>query len=453
MTSEEALLWCREYHVRACRKGNRIVLDNVPAGIKVPLGLTKALAAYPGELERLFTSANGVAPAGKDATSHLVKSTSLKVLMQKQFDPRRDFVPGLLVQGVTLFASKAKLGKTWLVLNLALALAYGGHALGKITVERVAVLLLALEDGEQRLQDRFTTLLDDREPPDNLTICTEWPRLDEGGAEQLDSYLMDHPSVKVVFVDTLAKIRPARRKGGDLYAEDYRIGEVLKQVAERHGVAIVLVYHTRKARADDPLDEIRDTVGLTGGVDNCLVMRRERGSADAVLYVSGRDIAEEKGFGLKWDGVAAQWIVVGDAEEFTMSAARRQIIDALAVMPQGLTPTETARKLNKAVSAVKKLMWTMRVEGVLTAIDGKYTFPGNAGNPTECSPLSHEETGLRVGLPSGTRSNRDGIRSDQQILHEVKEKRDDGYPVTTVTDEVPLLFDVETWGWKDVSDG
>ncbi len=453
MTAEEALMWCREYNVRAHREGGKVVLDGVPPGVKVPVHLTKALGAYSGDLDGLLTAPRGGASAQSEPASRTVKGTSLASLMRKQFTPRQEFVLGVIVQGVSLFASKAKLGKTWLILNLALALSCGGYAMGKIKVEKTAVLLLALEDGEQRLQDRFATLLNDHDPPDNLTICTEWPRLDEGGAEQLDVYLTEHPNVKVVFIDTLAKIRPVRRKGGDLYAEDYRIGELLKQVAERHSIAIVLVYHTRKARADDPLDEIRDTMGLTGGVDNCLVLRRERGSADAVLYVAGRDIAEEKGYALKWDSVMAQWTVAGDAEEFTMSTARRQIIDALAVAPDGLTPTEMARKLNKAVSAVKKLMWTMSGEGILTAVDGRYTHIGNAGNPTERPPSSQGQTGLRIGLPDGIPGNREGIRHARQILNEDKEKRDNGYPVTLVTGEASLPFDVKTWGWKEVSDG
>src|SRR5262249_36487301 len=45
-------------------------------------------------------------------------------------------VDGILPDGLTLLAGKPKLGKSWLALNLALAVAGGGFALGSIPVER-----------------------------------------------------------------------------------------------------------------------------------------------------------------------------------------------------------------------------------------------------------------------------------------------------------------------------
>ena len=49
-----------------------------------------------------------------------------------------------------------KIGKSWLAFSVALAVASGGYALGGVTVgEPRPVLLLALEDGDRRLQDRI----------------------------------------------------------------------------------------------------------------------------------------------------------------------------------------------------------------------------------------------------------------------------------------------------------
>jgi len=392
-----------------------------------------------GTVDRL-TALIDAMPAYEPDTTADDGSMTLRELMQREFVPRREFVPGIITEGISLLASKAKIGKTWLVLGTSLALATGGVALGKIHVEKTGVLLLALEDGPQRLQDRFSLLLDDKPAPDGLTIFTEWPRLDAGGAEQLDAFLSAHPDVKTVFVDTLAKIRPARRKGGDLYTEDYHIGEILKVTAEKHRVAIVIVYHTRKASADDPLDEIRDTVGLTGGVDNCLVLRRERGSADAVLYVSGRDIAEEKGYALKWDAVTTQWTVAGDASEYAASTARKQVLDALDGAPNGLTPTETARKLGKPLSAVKKLMWTMSNDGTLAVTDGRYQKRGNPGNrvthreKTLATQANPKDPTVTLGLPNVALSNPKSNRADGDEANNNKENAVNGYPVTGVTD-------------------
>jgi len=434
MTAQEALLWCKEYGVTARRVDGAVTLSAPPQGVKVPSGLIDALKKYDGDLEAITTG---------DAAQIVrePQGMSLKELMQCEFTPRREFVPGIIVQGVTLLASKAKIGKTWLTLNTGLALATGGRAFGKIEVEKVGVLILSLEDGPQRLQDRFALLLEETKPPDGLYISTEWPRLGAGGEEKLDNYLRDHPDVKVIFIDTLAKIRPARRKGGDLYQEDYHIGEVLKAISEKHGVAIVVIYHTRKASADDPLDEIRDTMGLTGGVDNCLVLRRARGQADAELFVSGRDIAEEKGYALTWDKITTQWIIAGDASEYAVSTARKQVLDALVDAPNGLTPTQVARKLNKPLSAVNKLMWTMSKDGTLMVTDRRYKKRGKDGKEVRMSQGTLAEQGkpdtniLTSSLPDLKPGKDESKKVEGQKGSDSKENDHNSYFLTDLTDD------------------
>src|SRR6476619_1531684 len=67
-------------------------------------------------------------------------------------------VPGLIPEGLTLFVGAPKRGKSWLILDVALAVASGGRALGAIDVERGRTLYLALEDSERRLQGRIRHL-------------------------------------------------------------------------------------------------------------------------------------------------------------------------------------------------------------------------------------------------------------------------------------------------------
>ncbi len=63
-------------------------------------------------------------------------------------------VPGLLPAGLCIFAGKQKAGKSWLALQIAQAVATGGHVLGQ-QIERGPILYLALEDIPRRLQDRM----------------------------------------------------------------------------------------------------------------------------------------------------------------------------------------------------------------------------------------------------------------------------------------------------------
>ena len=126
-----------------------------------------------------------------------------------------------------------------------------------------------------------------------MHIATEWPRLDEGGVEVLEDWLRDHPDARLIVIDTLAKVRP-RIKGQNIYQEDYAALEELLSLAAEHSVAIIVVHHLRKMGADDPLDEISGSTGLSGEVDEALILKRERGRADAFLHVTGREIEEER---------------------------------------------------------------------------------------------------------------------------------------------------------------
>jgi RecA-family ATPase len=64
-----------------------------------------------------------------------------------------------MTEGLTILAGKGKIGKSWLALGIAIAVASGGYALGSIKVEQGDVLYLALEDNERRLQKRLRQLV------------------------------------------------------------------------------------------------------------------------------------------------------------------------------------------------------------------------------------------------------------------------------------------------------
>ena len=108
-------------------------------------------------------------------------------LMREELPPVRWAVPGILPEGLSLLAGKPKLGKSWLALGLAVAKASGGLALGKIPVDRGGVLYLALEDNRRRLQNRLRKVLGGDAAPEGLHIATEWARVDEGGADALET--------------------------------------------------------------------------------------------------------------------------------------------------------------------------------------------------------------------------------------------------------------------------
>ena len=311
---------------------------------------------------------------------------SARSLMAKDIPPVRWVVPGLIPEGVTLLAGKPKLGKSWMALGFCVAVASGGRALGKTEVQQGTALYLALEDNERRLKGRLEKVLAGAEAPEGLELALDWAPLDDGGAEALDAWLTGRPDTRLVIVDTLQRVKPVATTHNQ-YAEDYAAMQPLMRLAGKHRVALVVVHHTRKGDAEDVLEEVSGTFGLTGAADGTLVLARKRGAAEAFLFPTGRDIEDERELALTWAPEIASWALAGDAEEFRLTKERQGVLRLLADAGQPLGPREVADALDKTPKAASELLRRMTSDGLLTSPRyGKYlaappSLPGPAGLP------------------------------------------------------------------------
>src|SRR6266567_3107932 len=237
----------------------------------------------------------------------------LQELLARNLPPVRWAIPDILPEGLNLLAGKPKQGKSWLALAISLAIAAGGYALGKQPVTQGQVLYLALEDNERRLQSRARQLLASMaEVPDGIEFELRWPRLDQGGLRYLEEYLQSHPQVRLVVIDTWAKVSPCSKgRQRSQYEEDYEALTPLKHLADDYRVSILAVHHLRKLVADDVLDEISGSIGVTGAEDGAPILKRERGQSEAMLYVTGRDIEQDQQLALVFDRTTATWTLAG----------------------------------------------------------------------------------------------------------------------------------------------
>jgi hypothetical protein len=284
-------------------------------------------------------------------------------------------VEELLPEGLCILAGPPKLGKSWLALQIALAVAGGQEALAGYPTAAGAALYLGLEGSMRRLQSRVRKLLGGRPVPPGLHLAREWPRQDKGGWPALIEWLKGHDDARLVVVDTWARFRPGRRPRADAYEEDYAHAAEAKQLADQRGVCLTIVHHTRKSPSDDPLDRISGTLGLPGAADAVMVLRRERGQADGTLFVSGRDV-EERELAVGWSAETGRWSVLGSAADFRRSRERKAIIEAIRAAGKPLTPSELAAAVGKGAEAVKALLWKMRGDGEVRADGrGEYSLP------------------------------------------------------------------------------
>ncbi len=310
-------------------------------------------------------------------------------LLAETFEPTRWIVPDLLPEGLTLLAAKPKLGKSWLALGLALAVAAGTPALGEAPVEQGDVLYLALEDNPKRLHERMLRLLGGPPAPPRLHLGAEWPRLDQNGLLGLEAWLQGYPDARLVILDTLAKIR-GQGRGATLYGDDYASLEDVQKLAHAHGVAILVVHHTGKESREDPLDEVNATQGLNGVADNVLVLRRERGKPTATLIGDGRElIGSERA--LLFDLDNGGWRLTEAPADQPKTPERAEILDLLKASDEPLSPKQIAEALGKNVKTTSGLLAKMVRDGdIETARYGKY-IPIRSVGSIRSSSLHKEE--------------------------------------------------------------
>jgi hypothetical protein len=320
-------------------------------------------------------------------------------LLAMGLPPTKWTVPDILPEGLSILAGKPKLGKSWLAFGIAIAVAFGGIALGKYPVEVGDVLYLALEDTRRRLQDRLRRLCDAQQTPapGRLTLATRWRRADDGGLDAIGLWLEDHPGARLVIVDTWARFAPRRLIRGNDYRQDSDDGASVQQVAAEHGADVLLLHHCRKMAADDPLDEVSGTLGLNGSADTVLVLRRSRGQADATLHVTGRDVDDQE-LALKWDQQYTTWTALGAAQDYRRSTEQQEVLHHLRKKGVAMTPAELAPALGKKRDTVKHLMSRMVDAGILRVAKGKYSIPPVPGVPSGQN-CADDESGDEVKTP------------------------------------------------------
>lgn len=270
-------------------------------------------------------------------------------LDQQTFPDLHEFVPGVLVEGMTILAGAPKIGKSQMVYGLALALASGGHALGCLPVDAVDVLYLALEDGDRRVQQRARAAVEQGALPHRFEYATQIGPGKAGATIRAWLRRRDDTRRAVVIVDTAQKIRPPQLgSNSNAYGEDYAFGNGLKAIADDHpGMALLVVHHTRKAASEDYVQAASGTFGFTGAADTILILARVRGESEAVLSMTSRDLpeAEYRLQGLPHGG----WELAGGS----LTAAASAQANAAATDSLGELSAKIVRCINSHPEGIK----------------------------------------------------------------------------------------------------
>ena len=292
-------------------------------------------------------------------------------LQSTAYEPASFVVDDLLPQGLHLLAGAPKIGKSWLALWLCLCAAQG-KPLWTFATHPCEVLYLCLEDSFQRIQSRLFDLTEDAPPTLRFAVMSQ--QLHNGLVEQIEQFLKEHPQTRLIVIDTLQRIRTAGNDANP-YASDYRDIGVLKALADKHRIAILLIHHLRKELADDVFSRISGTTAISGAVDSSFTLVEDkRGSGKATLSCIGRDIEYreltlERNAENVWELVSdsrTQPELLGGRIVILLSELMRDRTEFIGtptelsaqidpVGSEGITPKKISRLILQSVAALSKI--------------------------------------------------------------------------------------------------
>lgn len=216
---------------------------------------------------------------------------TLSELYDTVYENKLPIIDGLLYAGVYLFVGAPKVGKSFLMAQLAYHVSTG-KSMWEYNVHKYDVAYFALEDDFARIQKRLYRMFGS-ERNDNLLFATKVDSIYGVLEQQLNSFQLAHPNVKLIIIDTLQKIRESSSDYN--YGNDYQVISKLKGFADSRELCLLLVHHTRKQKSEDNFDMISGTNGLLGAADGAFILYKDkRTSNTATLEISGRDQQEQK---------------------------------------------------------------------------------------------------------------------------------------------------------------
>jgi RecA-family ATPase len=286
--------------------------------------------------------------------------------MKREFPPEDWLVDGLITTGLSVLTGASKIGKSWAALQLVTALDQGGCFLGTLKARRVDVVYCALEDTPKRIQGRLRK--------QDISVFNG-SRLETKRRTPADlrAFLKENPQFRVVIIDTFQKMMGINDLND--YSQTVNGMSALKDIADSLNIAVIVIHHNRKG-GDNDGDHMESALGSTGinaTADTTLTMRRKRGTSEATLSVTGRDI-EDTTYTLSWDKDICSWAVTNQAAlKPTLSEAQQQIIDLLESEEREFSTQEVADTLKKDKGNISRYLKDMVSGGYIASISrGKW---------------------------------------------------------------------------------
>jgi hypothetical protein len=347
--------------------------------LSVGCGNPNVMQRGPGERALQPASLTPPSPGGaRPLCTSLLTLRNGAQIADTDHPPQQWLVDDMMPEGCHLLIGKPKKGKSWMSLQLAIAVATGTEFMGQ-ECKQGRVLYLALEDTERRIKSRLRATckalgIDYRAAGGQIlfgTSADNIPTADKGLYEMIAQALDADPLIKLVIIDTLHKARPQPIKGEGIYAYDRRCVDPLTDILNtRPGRSMLIVHHATKNVPEDPYDMASGSMGLTGACDGGLFLA-VNGTGQTVLYINCRDGEGSIELAIKLSD--AHWENMGDADVAGLSDVRVKVIQAMQKYSFAVGPKEIADEIGEPAINVRKRLRSMAAANqVIKEAYGKY---------------------------------------------------------------------------------
>lgn len=325
-------------------------------------------------------------------------------LLARKFSRRKWIIPDVLPVGTVLLAARPKMRKTFLALQISIAVCGGRKFLGW-DCEQGDVLFLALEDNERRLRERIDLLQYlDLSPPDlsNFRYFTSgmgispttgkqillnpeeasrmnqiFPKGQEG-VDNLKRALDMWPHTKLIVIDTYAHFRD-RTIERDVYQRDVEHMAPITRMASEREVCVIVVHHEKKGLAGiesgDYMEDVSGSTGITASVDAVMSIKGKRGmqeeNEERQLFLSGRDISREMAIDMAFDAQRGGWLRSARLD------VREAILALLKRYPYMLQKEITSEIHTSSPSRISQALTSMKLEGSIVLGRWGYSLPSH----------------------------------------------------------------------------
>ena len=277
------------------------------------------------------------------------KSIDINTIRSMEHKPLQYAVNSILPHGLFILAGSPKVGKSWLVLDICIAVAIGGDIWGYKATQS-GVLYYALEDNWRRINDRVNNLDTDNTDMSNFRVKLSAPGISTGLIEEMDRHMTSYPNTSLIVIDTFEHIRNRDTSKQTLYSADYSDIKTLRQVTNQYEITLLLVHHTRKMNDEnDPINNISGSTGLTGATDgNWVLEKAKRIENHAKLTIDNRD-TDSFCFDLKFNSDTCHWDYIGN------NTGTLHADEDVALLVDGFLENEwqgTATELSKSLNVI-----------------------------------------------------------------------------------------------------